>query len=180
MIPDRNIINHLWDIYNLPESKRLHVTLVARVALFLAGQLMKQQITTVDVRLLEAAALLHDIDKNAPKLPGERHPDACIRILKERGYYEVARVVSTHPLHAICDTSIAPHTWEEKLLFLADKMVKFEIGTVDSRFALWRAETDMPEEGRNMLEKTYPMVKKLEQEILSLCTITAANVAKLA
>ncbi|MBI4066383.1 HDIG domain-containing protein, partial [Candidatus Gottesmanbacteria bacterium] len=94
MIPAEDQVMQLWDKYDLPEGKRRHVKLVANVARLLATKLK------INEPLLTAGALLHDIDKNVPKLPGERHPDAGVRILQEEGMGEVASLVKTHPLHA--------------------------------------------------------------------------------
>jgi putative nucleotidyltransferase with HDIG domain len=139
MIPTERHIRLLWEKYEVPDRKRNHMELVARVALFLADRLTERNPRIhIKKSLLLAAALLHDIDKNAPNRPGERHPDAAVRTLRKEGMEEVARIVATHSVHAILDLAIAPTSWEEKLLYLADKMVKQDVMTVDKRFALWR------------------------------------------
>lgn len=168
MIPTEQQAKALWDIYQLPQNKRLHCTLVAQVTMGLARECqMLNAKCQINKKLLIAAALLHDIDKNAPKLPGEEHPDAAVRILKEEDMGEVAALVATHPLHAILDPSLAPKTWEEKILFLADKMVKHEIVGVDRRFALWNAE-HLPAREQAILDTAYPKVKALEKELAKL------------
>ena len=178
MIPTETQILQLWDKYNLPENKRMHVTLVAKVADFLAKKMNEAENQPMNFPILHAAALLHDIDKNVPKLPGENHPDAGVRILREEGLLELLPLVISHPLHAILDPKISPKTWEEKILYLSDKMVKYEIITVDRRFDLWRAE-DLPEEGRSILENAYPLVKKLEAEIFGIVNIKSEDVSRL-
>jgi len=165
MIPTEEQAKMLWDKYQLPQKKRTHTMLVAKQAVFFA-----KKIPNVNIPLLRAAALLHDIDKAVAKKPGEQHPDTAVRILKEEGMPEVASVVATHSLHAILDSRIAPKTWEEKLLYLSDKMVKYEIITVDKRFALWRAEA-LPIEAIAILDKTYPKVKELEKEVAKLVQV---------
>lgn len=186
MIPSDKLVEELWDRYMLPEEKRTHVTLVARVAVFL-GNILNERASgdgrsdapKINLKLLEAAALLHDIDKAAPKLPGERHPDTAVRILRAEGMNEVADIVVTHPLHAILDPKISPKTWEQKLLYLADKMVKYDIVGVDKRFALWRDE-QLPPDAQKILDESYPKVKKLEQEVFTLAGISLDDVVKLA
>ncbi|MDP1722290.1 MAG: HDIG domain-containing protein [Candidatus Gottesmanbacteria bacterium] len=173
MIPTEEQAKQLWEKYGLPEKKREHVALVARVAIFLATKVKSQKPARrrgrskvkIDEKLLIAGALLHDIDKNVPKLPGERHPDAGVRILREEGMGEVADIVKTHSVHAILDPMIAPKTWEEKLLFFADKMVKQEVIGVDARFKQWNEE-HLPPEELALLARAYPKVKDLEAEIL--------------
>jgi hypothetical protein len=179
MIPSDDQIRGLWETHRLPEEKRLHVILVDRVAQFFGRAITEKHRIAVNLSLLHAAALTHDIDKAAQKLPGERHPDACVRILTDAGMKEVARVVAKHPLHAILDPSTRPVTWEEKILFLADKMVKYSIITVDERFRLWREE-DLPDDARNILDSCFVPVKQLEKEMCSLAGVSPLAVAKLA
>jgi putative nucleotidyltransferase with HDIG domain len=171
MIPTEVQAKKLWDTYGLPEQKRIHVTLVARVAMFFASKIQ------VNARVLLAAALLHDIDKGAQKLPGERHPDTAVRILRKEGMEEVADVVLTHPLHTILDPSVSPKTLEQKLLYLADKMVKYDIVGVDKRFALWNDE-HLPPKEQAILDASYPKVKDLEQEVFKLARISLDDILK--
>lgn len=173
MIPTENQARKLWGKYQLPENKRRHVALVAKVAVFLGEKVR------VNTPLLRAAALLHDIDKGAPKRPGERHPDGAVRILREEWMGEVADVVVTHPLHAILDPELSPKTWEQKLLYLADKMVKYDIVGVDKRFALWNEE-HLPPSEQKILDESYPKVKALEQEVFRVADISLDDVVKLA
>lgn len=180
MIPTEEQAKQIWGKYGLPEGKRGHVTLVTRVARFLANKLtVNNSQLTINTNLLNAAALLHDIDKNIPRLPGEEHPDTAVRILKKEGMEEVANLVKTHPLHAILDSVIAPKTWEEKLLYLADKMVKYEIITVDERFKLWNDE-HLPADAQALFDRAYPKVKALENEIFEKIHIAPSEVAQLA
>jgi len=176
MIPNRTQARALWDKYQIPESKRRHLELVADVAEVMADALETKGIE-VEKNLLLAGALLHDIDKNVQRLPGEQHPDTAVRILNQEGMEEVSRLVKTHSLHSILTDDIAPHTWEEKLLFLADKMVKYDVITVDERFRLWKNE-GLPQEGREIIQRTYPKVKKLEKEILDLTDMTSRDIAR--
>lgn len=173
MIPTEKQAKQLWEKYHLPQQKRIHVSVVARVAGFLAERF------DVNRKLLLAAALLHDIDKAAVKRPGEKHPDTAVRILREEGMNEVADLVVTHPLHAILDPGIAPKTREQKLLYLADKMVKYDIVGVDKRFALWNAE-HLPAPEQKILTDSYPKVKAMEQEVFTLAGLSLDDVIKLA
>jgi len=179
MIPSIQEIKSLWEKYQLPPRKRRHLELVAQVAKFLAAKCQALGVRCkVDYELLNAAALLHDIDSAVPKLPGERHPDAGVRILKAEGQEEIAELVKTHALHTILDQYSRPQTWEAKLLFLADKMVKDEIMTVDKRFALWRAE-DLSGGEKQILAASYPRVKELEREILGIIKLKPEDISSL-
>lgn len=176
MIPNEQTVHKLWDVYALPEVKRNHSQIVADVALFLGLRVQEILHISIDTNLLYIGALLHDIDKKIPKATGEHHPATGVRILNQLGFGEVANLIKTHSLPAILDQSIAPKTWEEKLLFLSDKMVKHSVITVDERFLLWRKE-DMPKEAIDELDKTYPKVKQLEKEVFSLIGLHPYDVA---
>lgn len=178
MIPTLETVTNFWDEFDYPKEKRLHATWVSRTAMILAEELRRRGYP-VDLDLLEKAALLHDIDKNMRKIPGDSHPDAGVRMLLKRGMGEVAQVVRTHPLHTILDPATSPRTWEEKILYLADKMVKYELIGVDKRFDLWRSE-HLPEKARRQLEDSYPLVKKLEKELFDLTGLTPEKLAQLA
>jgi uncharacterized protein len=179
-IPTYDEIQSLWNTYLLPEVKRNHSRWVAHLALWFTRQLQNKLIETdIDTDKLYACALLHDIDKNIPRLEGERHPDTGVRVLTQLGYKGIADVVRTHPLHAILDASITPKSWDEKILYLSDKMVKHEIISVDKRFALWKAES-LPKVALDELDRAYPLVKALENEICSRVGVDPTDIARLA
>ena len=177
MIPDKRRIEEFWEKYHIPERKRKHCEIVADVALFFAKKLREKGIE-IDEHLLFAAAYLHDIDKNIEKLPGEKHPDTVVRILKQEGMDEVAEVVRTHPLHMILDAKNAPKTIEQKVLFLADKMTRYECIGIQKRFEIWKKE-DYDEESQAILDASYPKVKALEDKITSMIGISEQNVIQL-
>jgi putative nucleotidyltransferase with HDIG domain len=167
MIPNEDQVNALWEKYHLPDKKRIHVALVGRVAMYFASKFQ------VDKKLLLAAALLHDIDKSV----GGKHPERAVAILQKEGMSEVAEIVKTHALHLILDPKKSPKTWEQKLLYLADKMVKYDIVGVDKRFVLWNEE-NLPPKEQEILNACYPKVKKLEQEVFKLAQILPDDILK--
>lgn len=174
MLPSKSDCYKLWDIYNLPQRKRTHSDIIANTAVFLGKKLRKKGVV-IDLDLLTVACLLHDIDKEVVKKPGEKHPESAVRILKEEGLFEVAKVVRTHSLHCILNEKKKPQTWEQKVLYLCDKMVKYELIGVDKRFELWRAENLSPK-ARMILATAYPKVKALEKSILAHCGVVFADI----
>jgi putative nucleotidyltransferase with HDIG domain len=179
MIPTEAQAKALWEKYRLPDKKRVHVTWVAKVAMFLAKRCQKPDIRyQINMPLLLAGCLLHDIDKNIPRLSGEMHPETAVRVLREEGMEEVADLIKNHSVQCIENESTAPKTWEEKILFLSDKMVAQEVITVDKRFDLWLDEADLPDDQKEMLRRVYPKVKTLEQEIFSLVGIKPNSVVE--
>lgn len=174
MIPTVTECIAVWDSNDFPQQKRRHTHAVLSVARTLLDALEARGIRA-DRRLVEAAVMLHDIDKNVVKLPGERHPDASVRVVRAAGFTELERIIARHPLHMILSPSDAPSTLEERIVFLADKMAKYEPIGVDARFALWRAE-DLPEEGRRQLEASYPRVLSLAAEVCALAGRSEADI----
>ena len=179
MIPTQKQAKKLWEVFSLPETKRTHCLWVARLAVWFGRNMAKRDGVRVDIKVLEAAALLHDIDKAIPRLVNECHPDTAVRVLREQGMDEVADLVKTHSLHAILDPSLSPKTWEAKILFLSDKMVKHAIIGVDERFALWRSER-LPNRAAVELDAAYPKVKALEQEVCLFIGMAPSTVVMLA
>jgi len=177
IIPSNDQIYALWDMYSLPSNKRTHCQKVHDVASVLTDALLKKGIE-VNKPLVLSAALLHDLDENMEKEPGDRHPDAVVRVLKEKGMGEIADLVQKHPVHAILDGNISPKTIEEKVLYLADKMTKYDVVTVNKRFELWKT-SHVTQEDQIMLEKAYPLVKQLEQEIFSKIDMRPEDIAHL-
>ncbi|MCJ7826520.1 HD domain-containing protein [Patescibacteria group bacterium] len=179
MIPDEKTIKALWDTYHLPSDKRMHCEMVAKVASAVAKKLKENNTNIIiNEQLIFAAALLHDIDKNIEKLPGEHHPDAGVRVLKQEGMDEVAEVIRTHPLHMILDVKNPPKTIEQKILFISDKMTRYECIGIEKRFLIWKKE-DYDEESQAVLDASYPKVISLRDEILSNAGITEEDIAKM-
>jgi putative nucleotidyltransferase with HDIG domain len=153
--------------------------MVANVALQIARKCKEHGAAVqIDEHLLEASALLHDIDKNIEKLPGETHPDAGVRILKQEGMDEVAEVIRTHQLHMICKDITAPKTIEQQLLFLADKMTKYECIGIEKRFSMWKKE-DYDAQSQKNLDEAYPKVCALRDDILKVAGISEEELIQL-
>jgi hypothetical protein len=174
MIPTVAACKSMWDEFLVNEKRRVHMETVARLA---AGIAKRISAPRVNIELLTAAALLHDADKSMPKFDGEKHPELMVRALQEQGMGEVGEVVRTHSLPAILHPETAPKTIEQKILFLSDKMAKYEVTGVDARFDLWRSE-HLPLQDR-VLAATYGPVKQLEKEISFLAGIDLSDRDKL-
>lgn len=90
-----------------------HCRSVSRLAVFLAKKLNEAG-NCIDVDLIEAAALLHDLAKGK-----ENHASEGARILDEMGYPDIAGVVATHmDITVTGDQSVTA----AEVLYLADKM----------------------------------------------------------
>jgi len=180
--------------YHVPPHIVKHSQAVAKLAIFLA-QRLKEKGAAVDVTLLEGAGLLHDIlralDFKQPDyerfertLPEEEQPKwqklrakynasshevAASDILREQ-YPALALTVKRHRYMALVDEKDRPDTWEEKLLYYADKRVMHEtIVSLKERLAeghkrnvfLHGSET----QSKINTAKVDPLIYEMEKEI---------------
>lgn len=121
MIPDRGECGKILEREGVPEHIRLHSELVASVALKLAGRLNLHG-QTIDLELLEAGALLHDISKMTSIRNGGDHARLGGERVAELGCPELAPLIARH---------VDLGEWDEKgpvteveLVNYSDKRVK--------------------------------------------------------
>jgi putative nucleotidyltransferase with HDIG domain len=131
-VPDRSTARRLLSEQDLPGGIVVHSEGVARVAVAAAGLVAEAQIP-VDGALVEAAALLHDIDKVEIRRTGGEHGVVGARRLEALGYEELAMPVASHPITALLDDDRFPIGWPSVLLAVADRHVAQEFLTVDER-----------------------------------------------
>ncbi len=122
-----------------------HVRAVAEVAGWLAARIEARGVV-VDRRLVESAALLHDIDKALPADDPARalpHGEGSAAWLTLAGHGELAEAVASHPVSRLLDgdrfrrwAAVAPH--EARIVAYADKRAGQRLGSMDVRFASWR------------------------------------------
>jgi putative nucleotidyltransferase with HDIG domain len=131
-IPDRATARRLLDEAGLPDGIVTHSEGVARVAVAAAGLVAEAQIP-VDGALVEAAALLHDIDKVEIRRSGGEHGIVGARRLAAMGYDELAIPVASHPITALLDDDRFPIGWPSVIVAVADRHVAQEFMTIDER-----------------------------------------------
>jgi len=129
-IPDRSTAERL--LSELPDGIIVHSEGVARVAVAAAGLVAEAGIP-IDGALLEAAALLHDIDKVEIRRTGGEHGIVGARRLEAMGYFELAVPVASHPITALLDDDRFPIGWPSVLVAVADRHVAQGFMTIDER-----------------------------------------------
>jgi putative nucleotidyltransferase with HDIG domain len=133
------------ELAELPLNIILHSEKVAKVAVFLARKL-KEKGEEIDVELVLVSSLLHDIAKPIDfknltvnpdftvekptqeqlakwkelkdKFPGKKHEEAGSILLSD--YPKIAKTIRAHRYHYITEGF---NSWEEKLIYYADKTV---------------------------------------------------------
>lgn len=160
-----------------------HVSAVAEVAAFLAKRVAGRGID-VDRGIVEAAGLLHDVDKLFPRrhpLSSLAHGEGGARWLSERGHPELARPVAAHPVRCLVDDE-AYRRWaafascEERIVAYADKRAGQRLEPMSARFADW--EHRHPEY-RESLGRARPRADRLEREVCRAAAVTAEEVRRL-
>lgn len=146
-LPTRQQCFEMMDQFHVPLHIRKHGLAVAKLGVFLARKL-KEKGVSVDVDVVDRACVLHDIlricdlresgydrsrqvitDKDRAKwrqlrakFPKFCHEDAAFALLRG-AYPELALAVRRHRYAALLDEKDKPRTWEEKLVYYADKRV---------------------------------------------------------
>src|SRR5512143_3631848 len=121
-----------------------HSRAVAEVAAWLALRAERAG-TPIDRRLVETAALLHDIDKLGsvkPEVEGLRHGEGSAEWLARRGHEELAPAIAGHPVTRLADDEWAERwfetaTPEELIVSYSDKRAGQRLESMAERFASW-------------------------------------------
>jgi hypothetical protein len=120
-----------------------HSTGVAEVAAFLAARAAARG-STLDRRLTEAAALLHDVDKVLPNADSARrlpHGRGSAAWLERRGHPELAPAVAGHPVTRLLKDDPAADAnapLEALIVAYADKRVDQRLVPMQRRFDGWQ------------------------------------------
>ena len=132
LIPSRTQCLELLQQFDMPLHIRRHSMLVAEVALVLGARLNRNS-SRLDLQLIEAAALLHDIGKMASLKTGENHAALGAQMLEGIVAPEVVRIVGEH---ISLDTSEVGGPLTESLIVnYSDKRVRHDrIVSVEQRY----------------------------------------------
>jgi uncharacterized protein len=147
----------------MPAHIQKHSFLVAEVAVLL-GRLLQQQNIPLNIDLVQAGALLHDIAKAQSLTTGERHETLGARMLHQSGHLLLSSMVQDHVsmdlirLHGPITESI--------IVNYADKRVKHdEIVTLKERFVDLIQRYSKTLQQRAHLHSKYKIYLKLEHKI---------------
>lgn len=144
-VPDRVAAAALLSSLDPPPWFLAHSCAVAEIAAFLAKRIRDRGIA-VDRAAVEAAALLHDVDKILPADDPARalpHGRGSAAWLTARGFAELARPVAGHPVTRLADPGgtgrwAAFASREERIVAYADKRAGRRLESMDARFGSWR------------------------------------------
>jgi len=142
-----------------------HSMAVTDIAMEL-GKAMKARGEKVDLRLLEAGGLLHDIGKTKGLKGGHEseisHGDIGAEMLNEAGFPKLAEIARSHMFSKIFEKG-ALDTWEKKLVYYADKRVNHDRRvTMEERLDYL---INRYPRGAEMFRRARPLLEKMEKEI---------------
>lgn len=159
--------------YKLPDNVVAHLLAVNRIAMDLARKINARG-HKVNLELVDAASILHDIDKMQSLKEGN-HGALSRKILEGEGYPEVAIIAESHVLYNIISLGGLPCI-EAKIVFYADKRVNHDkVVSISERFKYFRERYPQYLENINRAE---PLTLKLELELMELAGIDADSIGK--
>ncbi|MEE4266337.1 MAG: HD domain-containing protein [Desulfobacteraceae bacterium] len=140
-----------------------HCIQVCRVATFLAGHLNARQ-SRLNLELIRAAALLHDITKTRSFKTKENHALTGGRFLAEQGYPHIGDLVRQHVrLDHYADP---PQLGEAEIINYADKRVLHDrIVSLDQRLDYILEKYGQLPEHRERIRRLWERTRKLEARI---------------
>lgn len=182
-IPDRKQSIDVLRSFDPPRRFLRHSIAVAEVATFLADRLGSAGLA-IDRRLVESAALLHDIDKlfdPDDPLSALGHGDGGARWLELNGFAELGGPVAAHPITRLSDPE-RYRTWaafsnrETRVVMYTDKRAGQRLQPLATR--LERMERRHPEYVAS-LRAARPRAERLEREVCGAAGIAPEDVERL-
>jgi len=163
--------------YGMLENIVSHSLEVAKVALFISVELNKRG-QTIDLGLVEAASLLHDLTKTECLKTKDDHAQTGSQQLKRMGYERVGEVVAQHIwLEKEGDPSCV---CEEEIVNYADKRVMHDrIVPLEERFNDLKARYGRSQKAMDYLERLQKEIYGIENKIFFILQIDPNDIQRL-
>lgn len=147
----------------MPLHIQEHSRMVAAVSATLA-RLLNESGLTLNMEIVLAGALLHDIAKAESILTGGNHSEAGAQMLEALGFFRLAPIVRDHVTLDLQRVN-GPLT-ESLIVNYSDKRVKHvEVVTIEARFRDLMERYAMTEEQRSRMIKRFKLYQRLEKRI---------------
>jgi len=163
--------------YNGRDHIIRHCIRVAEVALSISRELNRRG-ENLDLDVVGAGALLHDITKAESLDSGEDHSLTAYRLLRKLGYGRVADIVRQHVF--LLEESDSPRVSEEEVVNYSDKRVRHDqIVTLRERFEDLRARYCRDEAGKEWMDRMESFSNRMERKIFSKLDIEPEDLRSL-
>ena len=154
--------------YGMPNKVLRHTQVVAMVGYVLARWLVDAGIE-VDPIVVHRAGLLHDLDKAVWKQTSMKHGEASAEFIRAAGFHPLVSAIKRHQIFNILDADLAPQSWVDKLVYLADKYSeKDQIVPVEARVG--HLSGRYPDSAQ-LLQSCLAPIHRLEQDICKILLI---------
>jgi putative nucleotidyltransferase with HDIG domain len=161
--PNRETCLKLLKQYRVPPHVIQHCIQVERVARFL-GQALNEHGARLDLHLVEAAALLHDITKLDGLQTGRNHAETGGELLRKLGYVRIAEVVERHV--AIPEELMSESITEDELVNYADKRVMHDlVVTLEERVEDLKRRYGKTPKSQTLIKKALENMRAMERKI---------------
>ena len=158
----------------LPNIKN-HSILVADLAIIIGRELNKNG-SKLDLDLIEAAALLHDITKTESIKTGEHHSESGGKLLRNLGHQRIAEIVEQH----ILPDKIEGNVSEEEVVCYADKRILHDkIVSLDERFEYLLERYGKNEKSVGFVNETRLKLRIIEKRIIENSTFSEFDINKI-
>ncbi len=177
MVPSREECLSLMSRYGMLENIVSHSLEVAKVAVFISVELNKKG-QKIDLGLVEAASLLHDLTKTECLKTKGDHARTGGQVLKEMGFERVGDVVAQHIwLVKEGDPSCVS---EEEIVNYADKRVMHDrIVSLGERFSDLKARYGSNPKAMDYLERLQKEIYGVENKIFSVLQLDPNDLRQL-
>lgn len=166
MIPTREECLRLMEKFGMLDHIINHSIEVTKVALCISTELNKKG-QGLDLGLVEAASLLHDLAKTECLKTKEDHAAAGAQLLKEMGYERVGEVVAEHI--QLSEGKQCLSISEEEVVNYADKRVRHDrIVSLEERFSDLRDRYGKGKWVLGQLERLEKATLAVENKIFSI------------
>ncbi len=162
-LPSENECFELMNHYNMLPNIVDHSIQVMRVAMVVANHLIDQSL--INIPLLKAGALLHDIAKTISIQNNDRRHDLIGgEILRQHGYVEIAIIVESHVI--LNDFNHHGPLEEREIVHYADKRVMHDvIVTLDERIEDLCERYGKNDEIKILIKENLEFLRLLESKI---------------
>ncbi len=160
-------LNECFNLLNLQQHdpKLLRHAQTVSLTAYLIARICAENKLNINPILAHRGGLLHDLDKMQTKKTIKLHGVVASKILAENGYPELARIALCHPVFSVFDPDTSPTTREEKIVYLADKMVDGD-KIVGVKRWLMKLHQRYPENS-DAIEKAIPIIQSMKDEMLA-------------
>jgi putative nucleotidyltransferase with HDIG domain len=169
-----------------------HSRAVAEIAAWLAARIAGRG-NPVDRRLVESAALLHDVDKALPPddpIRAQPHGEGSATWVRRHGASELAPLVANHPVTCLAEGD-GQGRWagfdslEAAVVAYADKRARQRLIPMSRRFEVWRAKYPVAPRGsadrwsEDRLEEIVARAERLERIVCQIAGVEPEDVERL-